>query len=179
MDFWELRIRAQSCLGHLYYDIGEYENSKLHYSKAISIGERAEKAPSEITSYKAGLARAEVISGEKDIGLKLLRDKATENKLKLYNGQTQRFIGQILLNIDDRYVAETEDWIKKAVETDKQNGMRWDLAMDYASLANVYKRMGDKSRAQEKLNAAIEILKACGADGWVERYESEMELFEI
>ena len=178
LDFWELLIRAHASLGHLYHDIGQYDNSKLHYSKAISIGQRAEKAPSEITSYKAGLARAEVISGEKDIGLKSLRDKAAENKLKWYSGQTQRFIGQILLNIDDRYVAEAEDWIKKAVETDKQNGMRWDLAMDYASLANVYKRMGDKSRAKNNLTVAIEIFKECGADGWVERYESEMNLLE-
>ena len=178
MDFWELLIRAHACLGHLYYDIGEYENSKLHYSKAISIGERAEKAPSEITSYKAGVARAEVIRGEKDIDLKSLREKAAETKLKLYKGQTQRFLGQILLHLGDQHLAETEDWLKKAIAADKQNGMPWHLAVDYASLADVYKRMGNKSRAKNKLSAAIEIFKACSADGWVERYKSEMKLIE-
>ena len=178
LDFWELLIHANACLGHLYFATGEYESSKLFYSKAISIGQRAEKSSSEITFYKAGLARAKVMIGEKDIGLKSLREKAAETKLKLYKGQTQRFLGQILLHLGDQHLAETEDWLKKAIAADKQNGMPWHLAVDYASLADVYKRMGNKSRAKNKLSAAIEIFKACSADGWVERYKSEMKLIE-
>jgi len=36
------------------------------------------------------------------------------------------------------------------------------------------KRKGDPSRAKAKLNKAIEMLKECGADGWVEKYEKEL-----
>jgi hypothetical protein len=29
-------------------------------------------------------------------------------------------------------------------------------------------------KAQEQMNMALEILKECGADGWVEKYEREL-----
>jgi len=54
--------------------------------------------------------------------------------------------------------------------------MMWNLAQDYALYAEFYKRKNDPSKAGEKLNKAIEIFKECGADGWVEKYEKELEL---
>jgi hypothetical protein len=48
------------------------------------------------------------------------------------------------------------------------------LGKDYALYAELFKRKGDKSKAQENLGKAIEIFKECGADGWVEKYEKEM-----
>jgi hypothetical protein len=56
----------------------------------------------------------------------------------------------------------------------KTNGMMWYLGRDYALYAEFFKRKGDKSRAKENLNKAIEILKECGADGRVEKYEKEL-----
>ncbi|MBC8462297.1 MAG: hypothetical protein H8D67_30375 [Deltaproteobacteria bacterium] len=38
-----------------------------------------------------------------------------------------RYIGEILLNIDDQHVSEAEEWIKKAIEADIRNDMRWHL----------------------------------------------------
>ncbi|MFQ5916538.1 MAG: hypothetical protein ACE5I0_01865 [Candidatus Binatia bacterium] len=52
--------------------------------------------------------------------------------------------------------------------------------MDYwlgrtrAVYADLYRREGKISKAKENLNKAIEILKECGADGWVEKYEKEL-----
>ena len=48
------------------------------------------------------------------------------------------------------------------------------LGQDYAFYAELFKRKGDQSKAKETLNKAIEILKECGADGWVEKYEKEL-----
>jgi len=39
----------------------------------------------------------------------------------------------------------------------------------------LFKRKGDLPKAKENLNKAIEIFKKCGADGWVERYEKELD----
>ena len=33
---------------------------------------------------------------------------------------------------------------------------------------------GDQSKAKKNLIKAIQILKECGADGWVEKYEKEL-----
>ena len=47
----------------------------------------------------------------------------------------------------------------------------WQLGMDFALYADLFKRKGDKSKAKEKLARGIDILKECGADGWVDKYE--------
>lgn len=62
----------------------------------------------------------------------------------------------------------------QAIETDKSNGMLFELGKDHAAYAAWFKRKGDRSKAKENLNKAIEILLECGADGWVEKYEKEL-----
>jgi hypothetical protein len=89
-------------------------------------------------------------------------------------GWVSRHIGEILLNIDDLHMPEAEHWIKKALEADQRNGMRFHLGIDHSLYAELFKRKGDRLMAQENLGKAIEILKECGADGWVEKYEKEM-----
>ncbi|MBW1868239.1 MAG: hypothetical protein JRI73_02855, partial [Deltaproteobacteria bacterium] len=61
------------------------------------------------------------------------------------------------------------------IEADRRNGMMWHLASDYAVYGDLLKRKNDLSSARENLNKAIEIFKDCGADGWVEKYEKELE----
>jgi len=41
----------------------------------------------------------------------------------------------------------------------------------------LFKRKGDLTKAQEILTKAIDIFKECGADGWVEKYEIELETY--
>ena len=120
------------------------------------------------------LARARVMNNEKDIDLESLYGYADANKMKLYDGMIARYISEILLHIDYQQMSEAEDWIKKAIETDKRNGTIWNLAKDYAHYAELFKRKGDQPKAKEILNKAIEIFKECGADGWVKKTEDEM-----
>jgi tetratricopeptide (TPR) repeat protein len=92
----------------------------------------------------------------------------------MLEGRMARYIGEILLNIDDQHMPKAEDWIKNAIETDKRNGTIWNLGWDYADYAEVSKRKGDKSKAKENLTKAINTFKACGADGWIKKYEGEL-----
>ena len=46
--------------------------------------------------------------------------------------------------------------------------------MAHRLYAELLKRRGDLAGAKEKLNEAIGILKECGADVLVERYEEEL-----
>jgi hypothetical protein len=85
-----------------------------------------------------------------------------------------RYIGEILLNIDDQHVSEVQEWIKKAIESDIRNDMRWNLGRDYALYAELFKRKGNQPKIRENLGRAIEILRECGADGWVEKYDKEL-----
>ena len=74
---------------------------------------------------------------------------------------------------EDR-TAEAENWFQQAIEADRRNGTRWDLGMDYAHYAELFKRKGDVARARENLNKAIEIFQGCGADGWVKRTDEKL-----
>jgi hypothetical protein len=50
------------------------------------------------------------------------------------------------------------------------------LGKDYALYAELFRRRGDRLKAQENLGKAIEILEECGADGWVEKYQKELTM---
>jgi hypothetical protein len=60
------------------------------------------------------------------------------------------------------------------VEADQRYGMKFHLGNDYALYADLFKRKGDRLKARENLGKAIEILKECGAEGWVSKYEKEL-----
>jgi tetratricopeptide (TPR) repeat protein len=161
-------------LGETYFDVGEYQNSKDHYSKAIWILEHGRFSRSFINLNKISLARAKVMNNERDIDLESLYGYVTENKLKANDGWMRRNIGEILMNFDDQQMPEAEDWIKKAIKAHKGNGMKWHLGRDYELYAELFRRKGNQTKAKENLNKAIDILKECGADGWVKRYEEEL-----
>ena len=52
--------------------------------------------------------------------------------------------------------------------------MIWDLGRGYALYAELFKRKGDRAMARESLVKDVEILKECGADGWVAKYERDL-----
>ncbi|MBW1862865.1 MAG: hypothetical protein JRJ02_10895 [Deltaproteobacteria bacterium] len=112
---------------------------------------------------------------EKDFEIETLYSYVDENNLKLYDGCMRRYIGEILLNIDDHHKSEAEDWIKKAIEADRRNGMNWHLAEDYALYADLFKRQGYRPKAKENLSKAMNIFQECGADGWVDKTKKELE----
>jgi len=161
-------------LGRTHSVIGDFQKAEDHYKQMIKILEHTAVLPSFMRLVKLCVARARVMKNKKDIDLKSLYDHVAETKIANYEGWMLRCIGEILLNTDDQHMNEAKDWIKKAIEADKRNGMMWHLGRDYALYAELLKRKGDSSKANETLGKAIEILSDCGADGWVERYEKEL-----
>jgi tetratricopeptide (TPR) repeat protein len=154
--------------------MGDFLRSKEHYEKSSWILENIRLWPSWANLAKVGLARSKVMDKEKDVNLGAMYTYSQNNKMKVFEGWIQRYIGEILLNIDDRHLSEAEHWIQKAIEADQRNRMMFQLGNDYALYADLFKRKGDRSKAQENLGKAIEILKECGADGWVVKAEKEL-----
>jgi tetratricopeptide (TPR) repeat protein len=164
-------------LGEVYFDKGEYEKSQNYFQEGISLLEEGSLWPSFNKLYKMALARTKVMRNETDIDLESLYGYEGENTINILEGWMQRYIGEILLNIHKFQMNETKKWIIKAIESDKRNNMMWHLGRDYALYAELFKREGNHSKAKENLIKAIEILKECGADGWVEKYEKELTAF--
>jgi tetratricopeptide (TPR) repeat protein len=163
-------------LGETYFEIGDYQKSKDHYGKAVWILKQHKLFPSWMNLNKIGLASAKVMNNEKDIDLESLYVYMDKNRLKINEGLMRRYISEILLNIDDQHISEAEGWIRKAIEADGKNSMVLRLGKDYILYSELSKRKGDRPKAKENLNKAIEILSACGADGFLKKALKEQIL---
>jgi class 3 adenylate cyclase/tetratricopeptide (TPR) repeat protein/ribosomal protein L40E len=163
-------------LGDVCYEMGDFRKSKDHFKKGCSIYEKHRLFPSIIRWGEIGLLRTRVSNKEKEVDLNAIYVHWRNNKIKVFEGSIQRYIGEILLNIDKQHISEAEHWIQNAIEADQRNRMMFHLGNDYALYAELFKRKGDRSKAQENLGKAIEIFKECGADGWIEKAEKELAI---
>ena len=121
------------------------------------------------------IALTHVMQNNKDFALEPLLGLVSKTKVKVWEGWMRRYLGEILLNIDDQHISEAQHWIEQAMAADERNGMRFHLGRDVALYADLFKRKGDRVKAKEQLGKAIEIYKECGADGWVTKAEEELE----
>ncbi len=165
---------GQFHLGEFYFEIGDFPKSKEYYEKESWVLEHNQLFPSWALLGKVAKARSKVMNKEKDVNLESLYVHSRSNKIKAAEGWIQRYIGEILLNIDDQHLSEAEHWIQNAIEADQRNRMMFHLGRDYALYAELFKRKGDRLKAQDNLGKAVEIFKECGADGWVTKYEKEL-----
>ncbi|MGD9043354.1 MAG: adenylate/guanylate cyclase domain-containing protein [Desulfobacterales bacterium] len=161
-------------LGDSYFDAGKFGKAKHYYQRGLSILQPSKMLPSLMDIFEVAVARARVLEGDRDVQLTKLIQYYHRNKFKAFQVWMARYIGEILLNIGEAHMADAEDWIKKAIKIAEESGMRWYLGRDYALYAEFYKRKDDHSKAKENFKKAAEILKACGAEGWVEKYEKEL-----
>jgi len=165
---------ARIFLGRIYFETGDFPSSKEHYEKGSWILDHNRLWPSMANVGKVGSVRSKVLNKEKNIDLESLYVHSRNNKVRAFEGWIQRYIGEILLNVDDQHISESEHWVRKAIEADQRNRMMFQLGKDYALYAELFKRKGDRSKARENLGKTIEIFKECGADGWVEKAEKEL-----
>jgi hypothetical protein len=87
-----------------------------------------------------------------------------------------RYLGEIFLNMGTEHIVEAETWLRRSIDTDEHNKMKWFLAGDHVALADLFEHNGDEREAQETLRTAIGIFKECGADGWVSRTERRVAM---
>jgi len=165
---------AHQWLGHVYFDSEKYKKAQEHYSRAIYVREQSRQFPSSANLNRIALIRAKVLMGEKEVPLQSIYRYAQENRVRIYEGWMARYIGDILLHLDENYFAGAEVWIGKAIEADNLNGMRCDLARDYALYGQFFKRKRNSSKSREFLEKAIQTFKDCGADGWVQKTEEAL-----
>jgi class 3 adenylate cyclase/tetratricopeptide (TPR) repeat protein len=174
INFHSQTAFAQFNLGETYFEMGNFAKSKEHYEKSSWVLEHNRLVPSWANLGKVGLVRSKVLNKEKNVDLESFYAHSRNNKVRAFEGWIPRYIGEILLNIDDQHLSDAEHWIQKAIEADQKNRMMFHLGKDYALYGELFKRKGDRLKAQENLGKAIEIFKECGADGWVQKAEREL-----
>ncbi|MBN2219116.1 MAG: hypothetical protein JW697_02440, partial [Kosmotogaceae bacterium] len=161
-------------LGEVYFETGQYQKARDHYYKAASLFDHYGNWPSATILSKIGLVRAQILNNEKDFNIETLYGYVSGAKAKVYEGWIRRYMGEILLNMDEDRISEAEEWINEAITADNENGTLFELGRDYLVYSTILRRKGEESRAQESLHRAMEIFKECGTDGWVKKYEEEL-----
>ncbi len=161
-------------LGHAYVAMGNYSKALATYQKGISILEPVQLFPFWINLWKIAIARLNVLSDNTDINLSKVFEHYENIKVKIAQGWAARYVAEILLNMDKRYLTEAENWALKALETDESNGTMWSLGCDYAFYAELQKHKGERKSAKRNLSRAIEVFTECGAEGWRNKAETEM-----
>jgi len=165
---------AHCCLGEIYFEKGNFLKAEELYEKGYRIIKGGRQMPSIGEWLKAGLIRARSMINPEEIDLEALYAHSVNNKLKVTQGWISGYIGEVLINMDNNHMDEAQNWIQKAIEEDQRNGMRFLLGKHYALYAEWFKRRNEPSTARENLGKAIEILKECGADGWVKKYQKQL-----
>jgi tetratricopeptide (TPR) repeat protein len=165
---------AWLCLAESYFEMKRYPEARQCYEGALGNCEKEQIMPSWMKLAQLGVARCDVLLGEKRPNVEWLRSTYGIIKLKAAKGWVCRYLGEIFLNLGDPYSAEAEPWMQKAIEEDARNGMKFHLGLDHALYGEFFKRQGDGARAQEQFGKAVEVLRECGADGWVEKYKKEL-----
>ena len=156
----------------LYIHLGEYQKAQDYYEKMILILKPTEYRPSEIALYKAGLARAKVLSSDHDVDIDKLLGYCSSIRSKRMQNKCSRYICEILLHIDS-HIDRADELLKKIIEADKRDNFKFYLGQDYALYAALHKRHGNQSMARQYLSKAIEIYEECGANGWVDKYNGD------
>jgi len=172
-QFW-WNLGCNQYLGDTYYDSGEYQKAANYYLGAIHLLESTKVYPGWLNMNQIALARANTKLDKKSINISILSKYAVENRLKILDGKIKRCLSEIYLQYDTERTDEAEKWILQAIKADSKNGMNWQLGKDHAIYAKLCNRKGDLPEAQENLVTAIEIFKACGSDGWMDKFEKEL-----
>jgi tetratricopeptide (TPR) repeat protein len=161
-------------LGTTYSELGDFTGSKAAYERGISVLADNELQPSMLASARVGRLRAAAMNGERDLVLESLPLLPKTVKMRSIEGWFYVQLGETYLYLDDLHFSEAEDRFLKAIETSERNGARSTLGQAHRSYAELFRRKGDRVKAREHLDKAIEIMKQCGADGWVAKYEQEL-----
>jgi class 3 adenylate cyclase/tetratricopeptide (TPR) repeat protein len=175
MSSWNASVHF--CLGETFFDLGNYEKSKTYYAGAILILEENRMFPSWTNLNRLALARAKARHGEKDIDPRPFFDYVTANKVRLCEGPVARYIGEILLAIDDRNAPEAEEWAQKAISADRRNGLMLHLGRDFTFHAELLNRRGEKQAALEAIKRSTEIFRSCGAQRDLQEAEKVMSTY--
>lgn len=170
------RAWTSGFLGDLYSDMGVYKKAEEYYRKAIDIMRRAQLIPSWMNTWEISMAKQRILSGLKETNQERLIECYGANNLRICDGRNARHLGEIFLHNGEQRLDTAEDWIERAIKADRNNGARWQLARDYALYAELLKKKGDVSAARESMKKAIGVYEECGADGWVKKTESKLDM---
>jgi hypothetical protein len=127
-----------------------------------------------INGGKIEVASAQVMMDRENLHLQSIYEYAEKIKMVSEKCFALYKVGQILINLGDKYFSKAEDWINSAIVQSKNYDTTWLLARHYFLYSELFKRKGDRAKAKEMLGNSAAIFMQCGADGWAKKCEKEL-----
>jgi len=86
----------------------------------------------------------------------------------------QPLVAEALIKSNPPQYDAAKEWIQNSIATLEEHNYKGLLWKPYVLYSELYKRQNNLPQAREQMNKAIDIMKECSADGWVDRYEKEL-----
>jgi tetratricopeptide (TPR) repeat protein/KaiC/GvpD/RAD55 family RecA-like ATPase len=176
-------VNSYVCLGWLYAEKGEYVKAREQIEKAIEVSEKAGAKYYQALIYAWGAIRIYIELEETEKAENLLdsmRKFAIEAKDKLLIANADA-LRAMLFRAQKRWKESIEFFEKSLEEFETLNARRWNVYFFAKFLLCEYARMylerdqeGDRQKAHNLLNQALEIFQKMGAKKDMEKTESKM-----
>ncbi|MBU2647496.1 AAA family ATPase, partial [bacterium] len=160
--------------GELSCHLKKYDMAQIYFEQGLSLFKEHDFMPGALTLMGLYLYRLEVIEGAVNMDIKQLVEHFQGFKNEVLLGQAALVIADILFRMNDHNKSETAEWFQKTIEMNSRNNTNFYLAQSHYLYSDFLKQHDNPSLAREQMHKAIETMQACGADGWVERYEKEL-----
>lgn len=170
-SFWAL---AKLCLGLVYFERKRYAEAMRCHEESIALFERGRLFPSFVNFNEVAIRRAMFFDRRGAFDLAFLEEHHKKNRFKIYEGWIPFMIAEMALQGEGDLLPLGREWILKAIEADRQNGMLWNLGRDYHLEAQFLKREGRKAELRERLERACAAFEASGARARLERVRGEL-----
>ena len=113
LPFFTWGAWAAFSLGNIYCERGDFEKAQNYFEKCILFLKKGKLLPSWTRALKIFVENTKLKQSDLNIELKILYSYAYENRMKIFDGWTSRFLCEILMDIDDEHKSEAEEWIKE------------------------------------------------------------------
>jgi tetratricopeptide (TPR) repeat protein len=173
-------------LGMLDADKGEYVKAKEQFEKALDVCVKANWKPSQMYAY-LWIAQMKTVIGETEEAAKLIDDAhrfAMEAKDKLFIAFEYAFRA-MLFRAQKSWKESIEFFEKSLQEFNGFNGRKWWaywlaklVLYEYAELYLESNQEGEKEKAHDLLNQALEIFQRMGAKKNIEKIEARIAFIE-
>lgn len=163
-------------LSMVQFDLGDLKKAKNSAEKGLELAQKYKQRHHEgFSNIMMGKAQAKAnISQSAEVKELILEGIQILEKLEMrvWFSQGYLFLGELYTDIGQKEKAQI--YLKKAETEFKDMDMDYWLGRTNAAYAELHKREGEAPKTADLLNKAIEIMRECGANGWVEKYEKEL-----
>ncbi|HSF03131.1 MAG TPA: tetratricopeptide repeat protein, partial [Solirubrobacterales bacterium] len=173
-----VRILFDITAGHLGYAYAL--SGRLGEGQALLEEALADPATTGTTNHPlllAYLGEAHLLAGRRDDALAVARralDLAHRQKERGNEAWVLRLLGEIAAQADPPEVESADAHYGQALARGDELGMRPLAAHCHLGLGKLYRRIGDRARAEEHLTLAATMYREMDMRFWLERAESEM-----